>query len=93
VTETTEAVQHSLALHHVQPHWPFNMDSPVLPPDLEREFFETAAMMYPQEIPTLLRVACRVLSWSIINLPRRFGMSANFAIQDRAVIIQSRIYG
>ncbi|KAJ7807456.1 hypothetical protein B0H13DRAFT_2153713 [Mycena leptocephala] len=39
------------------------MDSPVLPPDLERELFETAAMMYPQEIPTLLRVARRVLSW------------------------------
>ncbi|KAJ7920295.1 hypothetical protein B0H13DRAFT_1987305 [Mycena leptocephala] len=39
------------------------MDSSVLPPELERELFETAAMMYPEEIPTLLRVARRILTW------------------------------
>ncbi|KAJ7628269.1 hypothetical protein DFH06DRAFT_1338714 [Mycena polygramma] len=37
--------------------------SPVLPPELEREIFKTAAVMYPGKIPTLLLVARRVLVW------------------------------
>ncbi|KAJ6629980.1 hypothetical protein B0H10DRAFT_2428046 [Mycena sp. CBHHK59/15] len=36
---------------------------PRLPTELEREVFETTALMYPREIPTLLRVARRVLVW------------------------------
>ncbi|KAJ7088695.1 hypothetical protein C8R44DRAFT_892752 [Mycena epipterygia] len=36
---------------------------PVFPPELEREIFETAALMHPKTIPVLLRVAHRVLIW------------------------------
>ncbi|KAJ6473418.1 hypothetical protein C8R47DRAFT_719718 [Mycena vitilis] len=36
---------------------------PVFPPELEREIFSTTALMYPKEIPSLLRVAHRVLIW------------------------------
>jgi hypothetical protein len=36
---------------------------PVFPFDLEREVFETTALMYPATIPTLLRVARRILTW------------------------------
>ncbi|KAF7373256.1 hypothetical protein MSAN_00534500 [Mycena sanguinolenta] len=39
------------------------MDSPVLPPELEREMFETAALLDFRTIPSLLRVARRVLEW------------------------------
>ncbi|KAJ7052060.1 hypothetical protein C8F01DRAFT_1166830 [Mycena amicta] len=38
-------------------------DEPRLPPELEREIFETTALMYPSTIPPLLRVARRVLIW------------------------------
>ncbi|KAJ6607694.1 hypothetical protein B0H10DRAFT_2070692 [Mycena sp. CBHHK59/15] len=34
-----------------------------LPPELEREIFETAARLYPGTIPALLLVAQRVLAW------------------------------
>ncbi|KAJ7928326.1 hypothetical protein B0H13DRAFT_2311607 [Mycena leptocephala] len=37
--------------------------NPAFPPDLEREIFGTTALMYPGEMPTLLRVARRVLIW------------------------------
>ncbi|KAJ7229895.1 hypothetical protein GGX14DRAFT_581577 [Mycena pura] len=36
---------------------------PVLPPELERNIFETAAVRHPRFIPTLLRVARRCLVW------------------------------
>lgn len=36
---------------------------PVFPMDLEREIFETAALLHPRGIPTLLLVARRVLVW------------------------------
>ncbi|KAJ7766721.1 hypothetical protein B0H16DRAFT_1882751 [Mycena metata] len=36
---------------------------PALPLDLEREIFETAALLYPGTLPTLLRVSRRVLVW------------------------------
>ncbi|KAJ7611486.1 hypothetical protein DFH06DRAFT_1244232 [Mycena polygramma] len=39
------------------------MDDPVFPRELEREIFETMALMHPGKIPTLLRVARRVLFW------------------------------
>lgn len=44
-----------------------NMDggSFSLPPDVEREIFETAALLYPGTIPRLLRVARRVLIWKV----------------------------
>ncbi|KAJ6480568.1 hypothetical protein C8R47DRAFT_600895 [Mycena vitilis] len=35
----------------------------IFPAELEREIFETAALMYPWTIPTLLMVARRVLLW------------------------------
>ncbi|KAJ7465970.1 hypothetical protein FB451DRAFT_1138083 [Mycena latifolia] len=41
------------------------MDSaPKFPRELEREIFEMAALMHPGQIPTLLRVASRVLLWT-----------------------------
>ncbi|KAJ7484164.1 hypothetical protein FB451DRAFT_1028462 [Mycena latifolia] len=36
-----------------------------LPPELEREIFETTALLYPKTIPKLLRVARRVLLWKV----------------------------
>ncbi|KAJ6482595.1 hypothetical protein C8R45DRAFT_305827 [Mycena sanguinolenta] len=36
---------------------------PVFPVELEREIFETTALLYPATIPPLLRVAHRVLVW------------------------------
>lgn len=36
---------------------------PFFPVELEREIFETAALLYPATIPSLLRVARRVLVW------------------------------
>ncbi|KAJ7053570.1 hypothetical protein C8F01DRAFT_1260550 [Mycena amicta] len=38
-------------------------DEPRLPRELEREIFYTAALLHPYAIPTLLRVARRVLIW------------------------------
>ncbi|KAF7335603.1 hypothetical protein MVEN_02214800 [Mycena venus] len=38
-------------------------ETPRLPPELEREILETTALLYPNTIPQLLRVARRVLSW------------------------------
>jgi hypothetical protein len=35
----------------------------LLPPELERLIFETAAELYPETIPNLLLVAVRVLEW------------------------------
>ncbi|KAJ7859416.1 hypothetical protein B0H13DRAFT_2067792 [Mycena leptocephala] len=37
--------------------------TPAFPLELEREIFETTALMHHREIPTLLRVARRVLVW------------------------------
>jgi hypothetical protein len=37
--------------------------SPLLPPELEREVFETVAELYPQTIPDLLLVSHRVHEW------------------------------
>ena len=36
---------------------------PVFPVELEREIFETVALIHKDTIPTLLRVARRVLIW------------------------------
>ncbi|KAJ7635691.1 hypothetical protein DFH06DRAFT_1220217 [Mycena polygramma] len=38
-------------------------DQPVFPAELEREIFETTAVMHPGQIPALLLVARRVLLW------------------------------
>ncbi|KAF7364144.1 hypothetical protein MSAN_01073600 [Mycena sanguinolenta] len=37
--------------------------SPLLPPELERQIFETAVDLHPEIIPNLLLVAARVLEW------------------------------
>ncbi|KAJ7238065.1 hypothetical protein B0H12DRAFT_101125 [Mycena haematopus] len=49
----------------VLPHTPRKSmaSGPVFPPELEREIFETTALLYPATIPPLLRVARRVLVW------------------------------
>ncbi|KAJ7059738.1 hypothetical protein C8F01DRAFT_1254649 [Mycena amicta] len=39
------------------------MSDPLLPPELENEIFELVALSYPTMIPTLMRVAQRVLHW------------------------------
>ncbi|KAF7297756.1 hypothetical protein MKEN_01399200 [Mycena kentingensis (nom. inval.)] len=39
------------------------LSEPVLPPELEREIFCIAAKLSPRDLPTLLRVAKRVLEW------------------------------
>ncbi|KAK7051902.1 hypothetical protein R3P38DRAFT_3255153 [Favolaschia claudopus] len=38
-------------------------ESPILPPELEREIFETAAIRHPKVIPTLFLVSRRVHDW------------------------------
>ncbi|KAJ7059718.1 hypothetical protein C8F01DRAFT_1370586 [Mycena amicta] len=40
------------------------MSDPLLPPELENEIFGLVALSYPQMIPTLMRVAQRVLHWT-----------------------------
>ncbi|KAJ7077648.1 hypothetical protein B0H15DRAFT_954939 [Mycena belliarum] len=40
---------------------------PSLPRELEREIFKTAAASYPNTIPTLLRVAHRVMTWCFLS--------------------------
>ncbi|KAJ7132668.1 hypothetical protein C8R46DRAFT_1235621 [Mycena filopes] len=40
------------------------VNHPLLPPDLEREIFETTVRMHPQTTTILLRVARRVLIWT-----------------------------
>jgi hypothetical protein len=35
----------------------------LLPPELERQIFEAAAVLYPETIANLLLVAARVLEW------------------------------
>ncbi|KAJ7917082.1 hypothetical protein B0H13DRAFT_2444602 [Mycena leptocephala] len=42
---------------------PSLIDSPAFPLELEREIFTTAAIIHEETIPTLLRVAHRVLIW------------------------------
>ncbi|KAJ7149114.1 hypothetical protein C8R46DRAFT_1126874 [Mycena filopes] len=39
------------------------MDSPCLPPELEREIVETTACVHPETIPVLLLVARRICEW------------------------------
>ncbi|KAJ7614340.1 hypothetical protein FB45DRAFT_936672 [Roridomyces roridus] len=48
-------------------------NEPRLPTDVEREVFETAALMFPSMIPTLLLVARRVLIWTEPLLYRVLG--------------------
>ncbi|KAJ7797756.1 hypothetical protein B0H14DRAFT_3547166 [Mycena olivaceomarginata] len=50
---------------------------PVLPPELEREVFETTALMHAGTIRTLLRVAKRVLIWPVF-MPPSSQSNANF---------------
>ncbi|KAJ6566518.1 hypothetical protein B0H19DRAFT_711452 [Mycena capillaripes] len=40
-----------------------SLDEPRLPPELEREIFETAAVSCPTSIPTLMLIAGRVKEW------------------------------
>ncbi|KAJ6513600.1 hypothetical protein C8R47DRAFT_1286286 [Mycena vitilis] len=49
-----------------------SLSAPKLPPELEREIFTVAAIVEERAIPTLLRVARRVLVWIEPLLYRRF---------------------
>ncbi|KAJ6454757.1 hypothetical protein C8R47DRAFT_1166743 [Mycena vitilis] len=59
---------------------------PRFPPDLEREVFETMALMYPQKIPTLLRVARRVLVWIEPLLYRAVRISGHDEATERPLL-------
>jgi hypothetical protein len=52
-------------------------DSPAFPLELEREIFETTALLHPTEIPTLLRVARRVLIWSVLRSQNFFPLATH----------------
>ncbi|KAK7051958.1 hypothetical protein R3P38DRAFT_2603139 [Favolaschia claudopus] len=45
------------------PMLPSESEHPYLPPELEREIFETAAVQYPNTIPALFLVSHRVYDW------------------------------
>ncbi|KAJ6475961.1 hypothetical protein C8R47DRAFT_662304 [Mycena vitilis] len=60
--------------------------APCFPPELEREVLETMALMYPEEIPTLLRVARRVLVWIEPLLYRVVRISGYDAARERALL-------
>ncbi|KAJ7758114.1 hypothetical protein DFH07DRAFT_1024908 [Mycena maculata] len=53
----------------------------IFPPELEREIFETTAILHPQTMPTLLPVAHRVLIW-IEPLLYRFIILARGSIDE-----------
>ncbi|KAJ7480230.1 hypothetical protein B0H11DRAFT_2025346 [Mycena galericulata] len=57
---------------------------PRLPHDLEREIFETTALIHPNMIPTLLRVARRVLIWVEPMLYRVIKISRGRPYEDLA---------
>ncbi|KAJ7662770.1 hypothetical protein DFH06DRAFT_357818 [Mycena polygramma] len=63
---------------------------PVFPRELEREMFETTALMYPGQIPSLLRVARRVLLWSVPSL-RSLSWDISSSIFDRIEPLMYRI--
>ncbi|KAF7366019.1 hypothetical protein MVEN_00477800 [Mycena venus] len=44
---------------------PTMTSDPTLPSELERQIFELAAQLHPNEIPKFLRVARRVLHWYV----------------------------
>ncbi|KAJ7664499.1 hypothetical protein DFH06DRAFT_1324050 [Mycena polygramma] len=58
----------------------------VFPPELEREAFETTALLYPGEIPTLLRVARCVLGWIEPLLYRVIHLASNDEPTARALL-------
>jgi hypothetical protein len=45
---------------------------PIFPVELEQVIFETTALMHPTAIPALLRVARRVLVWSMFSASDAF---------------------
>ncbi|KAJ6551285.1 hypothetical protein B0H19DRAFT_1157107 [Mycena capillaripes] len=61
---------------------------PVFPLDLEREIFETTAVLYPATIPTLLRVARRVLIWIEPLLYRTIRLDRSWIAQGIAQAMQ-----
>ncbi|KAJ7915212.1 hypothetical protein B0H13DRAFT_2000737 [Mycena leptocephala] len=63
---------------------------PVLPTELEREIFETTALMHSATIPPLLRVARRVLTWIEPLLYRTIFISERHPEMVRAVLSAMR---
>jgi hypothetical protein len=64
---------------------------PSFPADLERELFETTALMYPNTIPTLLQVARRILIWYISGPASTSNYYLNLPLQDRTPALPSRL--
>ncbi|KAJ7891785.1 hypothetical protein B0H13DRAFT_2039010 [Mycena leptocephala] len=64
--------------------------NPVLPPELEREVFETTALTYPGKIPTLLRVARRVerLLYRVIRAVRHLWLNCLPVQEDARRILE-----
>ncbi|KAF7369305.1 hypothetical protein MVEN_00258400 [Mycena venus] len=68
---------------------------PFLPPELEREIFETAAQLYPETIPSLFLLARRVHEWigqikyrTVTSIGRR--SSCSFRVLQQAIRSNSR---
>jgi hypothetical protein len=40
---------------------------PYLPPELERQIFEIAALSCPKDIPTLMRISRRIKYWYLLK--------------------------
>lgn len=56
------SITYSIALDSDHIHDMVGVDR-LLPPELERQIFETAAVLFPETIANLLLVAARVLEW------------------------------
>ncbi|KAJ7447575.1 hypothetical protein B0H11DRAFT_2335449 [Mycena galericulata] len=66
---------------------------PYFPPELEREIFETTAMLHPEMAPVLMRVAHRLLSWcqsTLQQVSQRSDITAHLRIEPflyRVVVV------
>ncbi|KAJ7213615.1 hypothetical protein GGX14DRAFT_619235 [Mycena pura] len=67
---------------------------PSLPPELEREIFEISAVRHPRMAPVLVRVARRVLVWSVVlrSMTMLIPMSSDVRIEPflyRAILVNN----
>ncbi|KAJ7059737.1 hypothetical protein C8F01DRAFT_1370603 [Mycena amicta] len=66
------------------------MSDPLLPPELENEIFELVALSYPTMIPTLMRVAQRVLHWTEPYLYRTVRVRTSPILQPFLGILRTK---
>ncbi|KAJ7059710.1 hypothetical protein C8F01DRAFT_217957 [Mycena amicta] len=66
------------------------MSDPLLPPELENEIFELVALSYPTMIPTLMRVAQRVLHWTEPYLYRTVRVQTSHILQPFLDILRTK---